>query len=70
MQKAGMLTEGKGLAYFLGVTLFVLFLFMMLFLYCRRYFPSYAFEREGIFLVGSVVIAFLVICQVIMLLGA
>ena len=70
MQKAGMLSEGKGLAYFLGVTLFVLFLFMMLFLFCRRYFPTYAFDREGILLVGSVVTAFLLICLIIMILVA
>lgn len=68
LQKAGMLSEGKGVAYFLGVTLFVFFLYMMLFLYCRRYFPFYAFEREGILLVGSVITAFLLICQIIMLL--
>ena len=65
-----MLSEGKGLAYFLGVTLFVLFLFMMLFLFCRRYFPTYAFDREGILLVGSVVTAFLLICLIIMILVA
>ena len=70
LQKAGMLSEGKGLAYFLGVTLFVLFLFMMLFLFCRRYFPTYAFDREGILLVGSVVTAFLLICLIIMILVA
>lgn len=70
LQKAGMLSEGKGFAYFLGVTLFVLFLYMMLFLYCRRYFPFYAFEREGILLIGSVIVIFLALCQVVMLLVA
>lgn len=67
LQKAGMLTERKGVGYFLGVFGFVLFLFFLLFLYCRRFFPFYAFEKEGILLIGSVVIVFLTFCQVIML---
>lgn len=68
LQKAGMLSEGKGFSYFLGIFFFVLFLYFMLFLYCKRYFPFYAFEREGILLIGFVVVVFLVICQVNMLL--
>lgn len=67
LQKAGMLSERKSVGYFLGVFGFVLLLFFLLFLYCKRFFPFYAFEKEGIMLIGSVVVVFLALCQVIML---
>ena len=67
LQKAGMLTEGKGIAYFFGVLLYVFFLYLLLFVYCKRYFPLYAYEREGILMVGLVIIVFLLLCQGIML---
>lgn len=67
LQRAGMLSERKGVGYFLGVFAFVFFLFFLLFLYCKRFFPFYAFEKEGILLIGSVVVVFLALCQIIML---
>lgn len=66
LQKSGMLSEGKGIFYFLGVILFTLFMYFMLFLYCKRYYPFYAFEKEGILLIGFTIVGFLAICQVIM----
>ncbi|MBR5328616.1 MAG: HDIG domain-containing protein [Firmicutes bacterium] len=66
LQKSGMLNEGKGFFYFLGVLLFTLFLYFMFFLYCKRYYPFYAFEREGILLVGFTFTGFLLVCQIIM----
>jgi hypothetical protein len=70
LQKAGMLTERKGVGYFLGVFGYVLFLFFLLVLYCKRFFPFYAFEKEGILLIGSVVVVFLALSQVILLAAA
>lgn len=66
LQKSGMLSEGKGISYFLGVIIFALFMYFMIFLYCKRYYPFYAFERDGILLIGFTVVGFLVICQIIM----
>lgn len=66
LQKAGMLSESKGVAYFIGVLCYVLLLYFVLFLYCRRFFPFYAFEKEGILLVGLVIVVFLALCQIIM----
>lgn len=68
LQKAGMLSEGKGFGYYLGVFFYVLILFFTLFLYCKRFFPVYAFKKEGILLLGSVSVVFLFLCQLLMLL--
>ena len=68
LQKSGMLSEGRGFSYFFGTFLFTLFIYFMLFLYCKRNYPFYAFDREGIMLLGFVFVGFLFICQVIMLL--
>lgn len=66
LQKAGMLSEGKGLGYFLGAFFFTLFLYFLLFLYCKKFFPFYAFDREGILLIGLITVVFLLLCQIIM----
>lgn len=68
LQKAGMLTGNKGVFYFLGIFGLVFAVFFMIFLYCKRFFPFYAFEKEGILLVGLVIVVFLAVSQVIMLL--
>ena len=70
LQKAGMLTENKGFFYFLGIFGLSFTVFFMIFLYCKRFFPFYAFEKEGILLVGLVIVTFLAVSQAIMLLAS
>ncbi len=70
LQKAGMLSEGKGPFYFIGIFLYVFFLYVLLFTYCKRYFKSFIYERNGILMIGCVILAFLLLCQIIMVMVA
>ncbi len=70
LQKAGMLSEGKGPFYFIGIFLYVFFLYVLLFTYCKRYFKSFIYERNGILMIGCVIFAFLLLCQIIMVMVA
>ena len=70
LQKAGMLSEGKGPLYFIGIFLYVCFLYVLLFTYCKRYFKSFIYERNGILMIGCVIFVFLLLCQIIMVMVA
>lgn len=66
LQQTGMLTNSKSPAYFIGIFLYALMMYFLLFLFCKKFYPFYAFEKNGILLVNTVICGFLLLCQIIM----
>lgn len=66
LDKTGLLEASKGPPYYVGILGVVFILYLLLFLFCRRYYPFFAHERQGILLLGSLCVSYILICQVIM----
>lgn len=69
LTKTGLLEQAKSPLYYFGVFGYVFLAYFLIFLYCRRFFPFYAYDRRGILLLGIMIVGFLLVAQMIMVLS-
>lgn len=67
LEKTGLLTDSKSLLYYPGVFLFTFVLYFLIYIYCRRYFPEYVYDKQGVRLLSTLMIFFILVCQGIMI---
>lgn len=70
MDKTGLLTTHKGFLYYPGILLLVLMLYYLVYVYCRRYFPYYAYDKDGVRLLTTFLTAFVLVCEAIMIIAS
>ncbi|MEG2148848.1 MAG: HDIG domain-containing protein [Clostridiales bacterium] len=70
LDKTGLLVTNKNMLYFPGIMLFTLIIYYLIYLYCRRFFPEYAYGKQGVPLLCSFLVMFILICQGIIFLSS
>ena len=66
LNKTGLAEHDKNFLYYPGIFLYVLCLYFLIYIYCRRFFPYYAYDNHGIRFLGAFLVGFLILCQTIM----
>ncbi|MEE0776501.1 MAG: HDIG domain-containing protein, partial [Bacillota bacterium] len=66
LNKTGLAEHDKNFLYYPGILLYVLCLYFLIYIYCRRFSPYYAYDNHGIHFLGTFLVGFFVICQAIM----
>ncbi len=69
LTKTGLLEQSKSIFYYLGVFGYVFVVYFLIFIYCRKAFPFYAFDKRGILILGIMINGFLLVAQLIMVLS-
>ncbi len=69
LTKTGLLEQVKSPLYYLAVLGYVFVIYFLIFLYCRKFFSFYAFDRRGILILGIMINGFLLVAQLIMILS-
>ncbi|MDO4542172.1 MAG: HDIG domain-containing protein, partial [Bacillota bacterium] len=67
LDKTGLLTASKSTIYYPGVVIVTFLLYFLMYIYCRRYFPDYAYDKQGVKLLATFMVFFILLCQCIML---
>lgn len=66
LDKTGLLTASKSALYYPGVIILTIVLYFLVYIYCRRYFPEYAFDKQGVRLMATLMLFFIAVCQGVM----
>ncbi len=69
LMKTGHLEQAKSVFYYLAVFGYAFVVYCLIFFFCRKSFPFYAYDRRGILILGIMINGFLLVAQLIMVLS-
>ncbi len=67
LDKTGLLTVSKSKLYYPGIVILTVMLYFLMYIYTRRFFPDYAYDKQGVRLLATFMVFFLLVCQGIMM---